>query len=242
MKIDTLLLLESRFFVPIIGGKYDDVSFGDASVVSRTICDELMFGDVMSNQEQPMDNTPEQISEAEQAMAAGAADAASSGAEQALVQQLATAEAALQEEKDRALRLAAEMDNLRRRVALDVEKAHKFALEKFVNELLPVIDSLERALDMSDRENEQLKPMLEGVDLTLRSLLGAVNKFGVEVVDPQNEPFDPNRHQAMSMLPNAEVAPNTVLAVMQKGYELNGRIVRPAMVMVSRAPNVDTQA
>lgn len=196
----------------------------------------------MSNQEQPMDNTPEQISEAEQAMAAGAADAASSGAEQALVQQLATAEAALQEEKDRALRLAAEMDNLRRRVALDVEKAHKFALEKFVNELLPVIDSLERALDMSDRENEQLKPMLEGVDLTLRSLLGAVNKFGVEVVDPQNEPFDPNRHQAMSMLPNAEVAPNTVLAVMQKGYELNGRIVRPAMVMVSRAPNVDTQA
>lgn len=193
----------------------------------------------MNNQEQPMDTTPDQISDAEQAMAA---DAATSGAQDDLLQQLATAEAALQDEKDRALRLAAEMDNLRRRVALDVEKAHKFALEKFVNELLPVIDSLERALDMSDRENEQLKPTLEGVDLTLRSLLGAVNKFGVEVVDPKNEPFDPNRHQAMSMLPNAEVAPNTVLAVMQKGYELNGRIVRPAMVMVSRAPNVDTQA
>ena len=188
----------------------------------------------MSNQEQPMDITPEQISEAEQAMAEEAVNA---GADDALLQQLTAAQTALQEEKDRSLRIAAEMDNLRRRVALDVEKAHKFALEKFVNELLPVIDSLERALEMSDRENEQLKPTLEGVDLTLRSLLGAVNKFGVEVVDPKNEPFDPNRHQAMSMLPIGDVAPNTVLAVMQKGYELNGRIVRPAMVMVSRAPN-----
>ena len=97
----------------------------------------------MSNQEQPMDITPEQISEAEQAMAAEAVNA---GADDALLQQLTAAQTALQEEKDRSLRIAAEMDNLRRRVALDVEKAHKFALEKFVNDLLPVIVSLERAL------------------------------------------------------------------------------------------------
>ena len=134
------------------------------------------------------------------------------------------------------------MVNLRRRSALDVEKAHKFALEKFSGELLPVIDSLERALELSDRENEALKPTLEGVDLTLRSMLSTVAKFGVEAINPLGEPFDPNRHQAISMVENGQVAPNSVIAVMQKGYELNGRIIRPAMVMVARAPSVDVQA
>ncbi|MGL4204692.1 MAG: nucleotide exchange factor GrpE [Aeromonadaceae bacterium] len=193
----------------------------------------------MSNQEQPIEQTVEPgademlIEQAEPVAEVNVAE---------LEQKLIEAEAKVQEERERALRVAAEMENLRRRSAMDVEKAHKFALEKFASELLPVIDSLERALELSDRDNEVLKPTLEGVELTLRSMLNTVGKFGVTAIDPQGESFDPNRHQAMSMLENAGVAPNTVLAVMQKGYELNGRVIRPAMVMVAKAPSIDTQA
>lgn len=140
------------------------------------------------------------------------------------------------EEKDRALRTVAEMENLRRRTALDVEKAHKFALEKFASELLPVLDNLERTLQVADKTNEAVKPLLEGVELTLKSMASSVAKFGVIAIDPQGQLFDPNQHQAMSMIENSDLAPNTVIAVMQKGYELNGRVIRPAMVMVSKAP------
>lgn len=140
------------------------------------------------------------------------------------------------EEKDRALRTVAEMENLRRRTALDVEKAHKFALEKFASELLPVLDNLERTLQVADKSNEAVKPLLEGVELTLKSMANSVAKFGVIAIDPQGQLFDPNQHQAMSMIENPDLAPNTVIAVMQKGYELNGRVIRPAMVMVSKAP------
>jgi len=140
------------------------------------------------------------------------------------------------EEKDRALRTVAEMENLRRRTALDVEKAHKCALEKFASELLPVLDNLERTLQVADKTNEAVKPLLEGVELTLKSMASSVAKFGVIAIDPQGQLFDPNQHQAMSMIENPDLAPNTVIAVMQKGYELNGRVIRPAMVMVSKAP------
>ena len=189
----------------------------------------------MSNQEQAMEQSAEQNTEAllDAELADAGTGSTASDELTALLEKLAQAEAAAQEEKDRALRIAAEMENLRRRSALDVEKAHKFALEKFSGELLPVIDSLERALELSDRENEALKPTLEGVDLTLRSMLSTVAKFGVEAINPLGEPFDPNRHQAISMVENGQVAPNSVIAVMQKGYELNGRIIRPAMVMVA---------
>ncbi|WP_421205810.1 nucleotide exchange factor GrpE [Aeromonas sp. 601027] len=160
-------------------------------------------------------------------------------AEQARIAELeAQLETAIQkaaEERERALRTAAEMENLRRRTELDVEKAHKFALEKFANELLPVLDNLERAIELADKENDALKPMVEGVELTLKSMQSGVAKFGLVALDPTNQPFDPNAHQAMSMVPSADVAPNTVIAVMQKGYELNGRVIRPAMVMVSKA-------
>ena len=128
------------------------------------------------------------------------------------------------------------MENLRRRTALDVEKAHKFALEKFASELLPVLDNLERTLQVADKTNEAVKPLLDGVELTLKSMANSVAKFGVIAIDPQGQLFDPNLHQAMSMIENPDVAPNTVIAVMQKGYELNGRVIRPAMVMVSKAP------
>ena len=146
--------------------------------------------------------------------------------------QLAQAQGGVREAQ---LRAQAEIENIRRRTEQDVEKAHKFALEKFANELLPVIDSLERALEVADKENTELTAMIEGIDLTLKSLLGAVRKFGVEVVGDVNVPFNPEIHQAMSMIESEEVAPNHVLMVMQRGYTLNGRLLRPAMVAVAKA-------
>ncbi|AIR85343.1 heat shock protein GrpE [Pantoea sp. BL1] len=133
------------------------------------------------------------------------------------------------------LRAQAEIENIRRRTEMDVEKAHKFALEKFANELLPVIDSLERALEVADKENTELASMIEGIELTLKSLLGAVRKYGVEVVGETNVPFNPDVHQAMSMIESEDMAPNHVLMVMQRGYTLNGRLLRPAMVAVTKA-------
>ncbi|MEM6049009.1 nucleotide exchange factor GrpE [Erwinia sp. P7711] len=133
------------------------------------------------------------------------------------------------------IRAQAEIENIRRRAELDVEKAHKFALEKFANELLPVIDSLERALEVADKANPELTSMVEGIELTLKSLLDAVRKFGVEVIGDVNVPFNPELHQAMSMMESEDVAPNHVLMIMQRGYTLNGRLLRPAMVAVAKA-------
>lgn len=147
--------------------------------------------------------------------------------------------AQLQEElaqfKDAALRAQADAQNARRRAEMDVEKARKFALEGFARELLPVVDNLERALEAASGDEDVVKPIAEGVELTLKNLLDALGKFNIRPVDPQGEPFDPQLHQAMSMVENPEVEPNTVIAVMQKGYTLNERLVRPAMVMVSKA-------
>lgn len=137
--------------------------------------------------------------------------------------------------RDAQLRAQAEIENIRRRTEIDVEKAHKFALEKFANELLPVIDSLERALEVADKKEPALAAMLEGIELTLKSLIDAVRKFGVEVVGETNVPFNPEIHQAMSMMESDEVAPNHVMMVMQRGYTLNGRLLRPAMVAVAKA-------
>ncbi|PWC17660.1 nucleotide exchange factor GrpE [Brenneria corticis] len=140
-----------------------------------------------------------------------------------------------QRERDNVLRARAEADNIRRRAEMDVEKAHKFAVEKFASEMLPVIDNLERALDTADKSNEALAPVIEGVELTLKSLLDAVRKFGIEVIEEVNVPFNPEVHQAMTMLESADHKPNHVMLVMQKGYTLNGRLLRPAMVAVSKA-------
>ena len=156
---------------------------------------------------------------------------------------LEVANSTIDGQKDAVLRARADMENARRRADMDVEKARKFALERFAGELLPVMDNLERAIQVADVENDAIKPIVEGVDLTLKSFVSAVQKFGMEIVDPQGEAFNPELHQAMSMQESAELAPNTVMAVMQKGYTLNGRLLRPAMVMVSRAASggVDTQ-
>ncbi|ACR70214.1 nucleotide exchange factor GrpE [Edwardsiella ictaluri] len=137
-------------------------------------------------------------------------------------------------EREIMLRARADVDNIRRRAEQDVEKAHKFALEKFSGELLPVIDNLERALELADKSNTELVSMIEGVELTLKSLLDVVRKFGVEQVAEVNVPFNPEVHQAMTMMASPDHAPNQVMMVMQKGYTLNGRLIRPAMVAVSK--------
>ena len=138
-------------------------------------------------------------------------------------------------ERDGVLRIKAEMENLRRRTELDVEKAHKFALEKFVNELLPVLDSLDRALEVADKDNDAMAAMVEGIELTRKSMLDVVAKFGVQVVADIDVPMDPNVHQAIAMVESDDVAAGNVLMVMQKGYTLNGRTIRAAMVSVAKA-------
>ena len=160
---------------------------------------------------------------------------AQSQLEEAL-QKLAQAELVIAHQKDEVLRVQAEMQNLRRRTEQDVEKAHKFGQERMSSELLAVMDNLERALQVNvDRENESVKSLLQGVELTLKSFVDCFRKFGIEQIDPLGEPFDPQLHQAMTLQENPNVEPNTVTAVMQKGYSLHGRVLRPAMVMVSKA-------
>lgn len=144
-------------------------------------------------------------------------------------------DAEVNEAKDAALRARAEGENVRRRSEQEIDKARKYALNKFAEELLPVIDNLERAIEMADKNNEATKAMMEGVELTLMTMTSTVAKFGLKVIDPKGEAFNPEFHQAMAMQESADFAPNTVMAVMQKGYELNGRVIRPAMVMVSKA-------
>ena len=168
--------------------------------------------------------------------AAEIAAAAAETAEQSLSpeEEIARLQDELIGARDAVLRAQADAQNAKRRAEQDVEKARKFALERFTGDLLPVMDNLERALESAAGDNELIKPIAEGVELTLKTLTGVMSKFNVETVDPQGEPFDPNLHQAMSMVENNDVEPNTVIAVMQKGYTLNGRLVRPAMVMVSK--------
>lgn len=141
----------------------------------------------------------------------------------------------LEAARDASLRAKAEAQNARRRAEQEVEKARKFALERFTGELLPVVDNLERALESSVAGGDEVKAITDGVDLTLKGFLDALKKFNVEQINPAGEPFDPQMHQAMSMVESADAEPNSVLHVMQKGYTLSGRLIRPAMVMVSKA-------
>ncbi|MHC8322368.1 nucleotide exchange factor GrpE [Pseudomonas sp. GB2N2] len=159
---------------------------------------------------------------------------------QVLEEQLAAAQ-------DNALRVAADLQNVRRRAEQDVEKAHKFALEKFASDLLPIIDSLERGLDLSNPDDESIRPMREGIELTLKMFQDTLKRYQLEAIDPHGEPFNAVQHQAMAMQESADVEPNSVLKVFQKGYQLNGRLLRPAMVVVSKAvspvsPSIDEQA
>lgn len=145
----------------------------------------------------------------------------------------------LEESKAQMLRAQAEMQNIQRRARNDVEKAHKFGVERFVKEMLPVLDSLEKAIEaceVGEDSPAQVVSLKDGVELTLTMMVSALKKFEVEVVDPIGKAFDPQLHEAMSVLPQQDVEPNSVVTVLQKGYLLSGRVVRPAMVIVAKAP------
>jgi molecular chaperone GrpE len=146
---------------------------------------------------------------------------------------LAAALLEVEKYRDLALRAEAEMQNVQRRTLREVESAHKFGAEKFVQNILPVADSLEKAMDST---GDSVDAIAEGVRLCHKLMVDTLTKEGVEITDPVGEPFDPNEHQAMSMVENLDMEPNSVLAVVQKGCKLNGRLVRPAMVMVTKAP------
>jgi len=190
----------------------------------------------MSEEQKPQEEILEETAEQE------AVDDAQVEAEPPAADELEAARAEAAEAKDQVLRVQAEMQNVRRRAEQDVEKAHKFAVEKFANEMLTVVDNLERGLAAAPEE-EATKAIREGMEMTLSGLISSLERFKVEQVNPEGEPFNPELHQAMTMVENAELAPNTVMAVMQKGYTLNGRLLRPAMVMVSKgAAQIDENA
>jgi len=147
---------------------------------------------------------------------------------------LLASQAQLKEQQDAVLRAKAEEQNVRRRAEGDIDKARKFALKKFAGELLPVIDNLERALESGDKESEAAKALLEGVELTLQTFISTIEKFGLTVINPVGEAFNPELHQAIGMQASPEHESNTVMIVMQKGYTLNEQVLRPAMVMVAQ--------
>ncbi len=145
-------------------------------------------------------------------------------------------EAELAAAQDAALRAQADAMNMQRRAEQEIEKARKFALERICGDLLSVVDNLERALE-SAGDIEGSASLLEGIELTRKGFMDVLSKYGVQAVDPLGEPFDPETAQAMSLVEQPDAEPNSVIAVMQKGYTLNGRLLRPAMVMVSKAPS-----
>ncbi|EJE8668197.1 nucleotide exchange factor GrpE [Vibrio vulnificus] len=147
---------------------------------------------------------------------------------------LLASEARVKEQQDSVLRAKAEVENMRRRTEQEIDKARKYALNRFAEELLPVIDNLERAIQAVDAESEAVKPLLEGVELTHKTFVDVVSKFGLKEINPEGQPFNPEWHQAMSIQESPDHESNTVMFVMQKGYELNGRVIRPAMVMVAK--------
>ncbi|EGR2796976.1 nucleotide exchange factor GrpE [Vibrio navarrensis] len=147
---------------------------------------------------------------------------------------LLASESRVKEQQDAVLRARADVENMRRRSEQEIDKARKYALNKFAEELLPVIDNLERAIQAADAESEAVKPLLEGVELTHKTFVDTVNKFGLKEINPEGEVFNPEFHQAMSIQESPDHESNTVMFVMQKGYELNGRVIRPAMVMVAK--------
>jgi len=166
---------------------------------------------------------------------------------EAVQAQLAEAEEQARQNLDKAVRAQAELENVRRRGQRDLENAHKYALEKFLQDLLPIHDSLEMGIEAARQESADVNSLKDGSELILKMMADLLEKHGIESIHPLGEPFNPEHHQAMSMLESDEHDPNTVITVMQKGYKLNDRLVRPAMVAVSKEPensenNVDEKA
>ena len=191
--------------------------------------DEPQISPVEESTEATMDEVNAEIeAELMDDMDAEAAEQEQQSETEQLKAQVATA-------NDQVLRVQAEMQNVRRRAERDVESAHKFALDKFAADLLPVVDNLERALAAIDSADEGQKAVAEGLELTLKSFMEVLARHKIEAIDPAGQPFDAELHQAVSMVPNPDLEHNTVMDVFQKGYTLNGRLVRPAMVVVSQA-------
>ena len=159
-----------------------------------------------------------------------------------LQKQLKQAEKKAADNWDKALRIQAEMENLKRRTQKDLENAHKYGLEKFAKELLSVIDSLELGIQASTSDAPEVMALKEGSELTIKQFESVFAKFNIEAIDPMGQAFNPEQHQAMTMQPSADVEPNTVINVFQKGYILNGRLIRPAMVVVSQAVKVSEKS
>jgi len=202
----------------------------------------------MSTDEKRNEQFADELQQAVDNAAEESAEAAEAAPESSPSADLEALQAKVQEFQEQVLRSQAEMQNVRRRAENDIEKAHKFAVEKFVKELLPVVDSLEKAVESTEgheSSGDLVASIRLGVELTLEMFLSGLKKFNVERLNPVGEPFDPQYHEAMSMVPAPNAEPNSVVAVMQKGYLLNGRVVRPAMVMVAKpqdAPKIDEQA
>lgn len=185
------------------------------------------------------EHDPEQRPQEEQPGSADAGDAAEDGVD--VQARLAELEELAEQRRDQLLRAQAELENQRRRFERELEAAHKYAIERFAAELLNVCDSLEMGLEAA-RRSRDAGGIIEGTELTLKAFHKAFDKFGIEAVEPTGERFDPERHQAMTTQESREHPPNTVLLTMQKGYLLHGRVLRPAMVIVSRAPSEGVDA
>lgn len=198
----------------------------------------------MADQEHANPELDEQVNESQAAGNEASGGGGQPGDELSLLrEQLAAAQAQANDFKDQNLRLQAEIQNVRRRAERDIESAHKFGLEKFSTELLPIVDNLERALESIDPNDETLKTVSEGIELTLKQFISVLQKFDIEAIDPLGEPFDPQYHEAMAMVESPDAEPNSIIDVMQKGFTLNKRLIRAAMVVVAKpAPKVDEQA
>lgn len=204
-----------------------------------------MAGDKHEAAQQEQSAADEAVAETGDDAAMGEQTSDNSGDPATLQAQVEDLQVQLDRAKEQALRALADAQNMRRRAEKDVESAHKFALEKFCNALLPVVDNLERAQQsVGSTDDEAVKSLLQGVELTHKSFIDVLSKFNLEQIDPQGEPFDPQFHQAITMVESLDAEPNSVLDVMQKGYTLNGRLIRPAMVVVSKTapPNIDETA
>lgn len=190
-------------------GEVEDITEvnGDAEEV------EVQATEQEQEEAEEQDNTPDDVTE--------------------LLQENERLKIEVRESIDKAVRAAAELDNIRKRTTRDIENAHKFALEKFVNGLLPVVDSMELGINAS-QSAEDIESLREGMDLTLKMLFDCLGKFGIKPIDPTGEKFDPEWHEAVSMQELEGSEAGQVITVMQKGYELNGRLVRPAMVVVAK--------
>lgn len=191
------------------------------------------------SQHSDKDQIPENVNEqngnetSEAVDSAGSEDEAQAETEDLAVE-LAKAQATIKDYWDQIVRLNAEIENNRKRAQRDIENAHKYAIKGFVESLLPVSDSMELGLNATNTDSANLESIREGMNMTLNMFMQMLEKNGIKQIDPLGDKFNPEHHQAMTMQEDAEAEPNTVLAVMQKGYLLNDRLIRPAMVVVSK--------